>query len=333
MNINWSSNKNGIIAIVALVVVCAGSFIGVRSLNNKQPTATPVAPPQINVQQTTVQPQTTAPVTTQQQTTAPAESTTFDSAANLITTFNVAQATTKAPETTTPSTRPSVPSTTEAITQPTTAAPVVVPPSSNNGNSNQSADVGNNNAIFDNGLASYKYDPSGNFYYTNSDPWQRYGGYNEIYDIGAGFVSIYMDTMRCKFEYGDKDWLIQFWKGQYGLVFVGHEIGVYTKPKDREVEHYDAITENDENALYMSMTGYRKGEELYTRDYGRYWWCTGFVPGTLDKFSDRSELSLKARITMKDYKMLLAFCGALKENGLVMGENFTTSGLDVFIEW
>ena len=330
MSINWSSNKNGIIAIVALIVVCAGSFLGVRSLNNKQPTTAPVAP-QVNVQQTTAASQqtTAAPVTTQPQTTAPSESTTFDSAANLITTFNVAQITTQQQATTTPTTRPTQPSaqaTTQPSTQPSTAAPVVTP-------SQPQSNGGSNSAVFDDGLASYKYDPDGNYYYTNNDPWQRYGGYNEIYDIGAGFVAIYMDTMRCKFEYADKDWLIQFWKGQYGLMFVGHEIGVYTKPKDREVEHYDAMTENDENALYMSMTGYRDGEELYTRDYGRYWWCTGFVPGTLDKFSDRSELSLKARITMEDYKMLLAFCGALKENGMVMGENFTTSGLDVFIEW
>ena len=83
----------------------------------------------------------------------------------------------------------------------------------------------------------------------------------------------------------------------------------------------------------MTMTGYRKGQELYTRDYGKYWWCTGFVPGKLDSFSDRSELSLNCRITMKDYSMLLGFCGALKENGMVLGENFTTSGLDVFVTW
>ena len=49
--------------------------------------------------------------------------------------------------------------------------------------------------------------------------------------------------------------------------------------------------------------------------------------------TDRSELSLSCRITAKDYAMLLAICGALKENGYVLGENFTTNGLDVYITW
>ena len=137
--------------------------------------------------------------------------------------------------------------------------------------------------------------------------------------------------MRCKFNYANKDWLIQFWKGQYGFVFVGAEIGVYNKPTSRKVEHYDCAS--DEDALKMSMTCYRKGKEIFSRQYSTYWWCTGFVPGKLDKFSDRSELKVQARITLKDARMLLSFCGALEENGLKLNKNYTTDGLDVFVTW
>ncbi|MGN1418466.1 MAG: DUF4474 domain-containing protein, partial [Acutalibacteraceae bacterium] len=118
---------------------------------------------------------------------------------------------------------------------------------------------------------------------------------------------------------------------QYGFVFIGAEIGIYNKPTDRGLEHYDCAS--DEDAIYMSMTFYRKGEEMLTRDYARYWWCTGFVPGQLDNFADRSELSIKARLTMKDYKMLISFCGALKDNGFVINRDYTTDGLDVYITW
>lgn len=319
---NFEKNKTSIIVVVALLVVCIGSFFGVSAMTKNEQVLTP--PTTLTPTTQTTAPATEAPVPTTQPvaTTAPATTESPSGSSNVITTFPITpNTTTTAPTTEAPTTKPTTtaPTTTEApAQQPSTTAP---------------DKVIENAAIFDKGFLSYMFNPEGNYYYTNSDPWQRALGYNEFFDVGAGFVSIYMDTMRCKFEYGDKDWLIQFWKGQYGYLFVGHEIGVYTKPKDREVEHYDAKTENDENALYMSMTGYRKGEELYTRDYGKYWWCTGFVPGKLDNFSDRSELQIKCRITMKDYKMLLGFCGALKENGMVLGENYTTSGLDVFVTW
>lgn len=320
---NFEKNKTSIIVVVALLVVCIGSFFGVSAMTKNDQVITP--PTTLTPTTQTTAPTTTAPVPTTQPvaTIAPTESEPASTTGSVITTFPITpNTTTTAPSTTAPTT-----------TAPTTTAPTTTAPSAQQPSTTAAQEVTENKALFDEGLMSYMFNPDGNYYYTNSDPWQRALGYNEFYDVGAGFVSIYMDTMRCKFEYGDKDWLIQFWKGQYGYLFVGHEIGVYTKPKDREIEHYDAKTENDENALYMSMTGYRKGEELYTRDYGRYWWCTGFVPGKLDNYSDRSELQIKCRITMKDYKMLLGFCGALKENGLVLGEDFTTSGLDVFVTW
>ena len=137
--------------------------------------------------------------------------------------------------------------------------------------------------------------------------------------------------MRCKFRYDNKDWMIQFWKGQYGYVFIGHEIGVYYKPIDRTTEHYDCVSDDD--SLYMSMNGLRDGEVLYTRDYGKYWWCTGFVPGKLDKFSDRSELQIDARITLKDKEMLAAFVDSLASNGMIKGQDFTVKGLDVYLVW
>ncbi len=314
-----AKHKNTIIAVVALVVVCGGSFLGAKALNTGAPTpsqaiTTTTAPTttQATTQPTTIP--TTTETTTQPTTLAPTD---------LITTFPI--------DTSTSATTTTLPTTTTKVT--TTAQSG----GSLSGNldsllANSGMDTSDKNyALFKNGLASYQYAPGGNYYYTNEDPWQRALGYNELYDAGAQFVAIYIDTMRCKFEYNNMDYMIQFWKGQYGYVFIGHEIGIYNKPKNRNTEHYDAVS--DEEAIYMSMTGYRDGEELYTRDYGKYWWCTGFVPGKLDKFSDRSELSLKARMTMKDYSMLSGFVGSLEANGMVRGKDFSTSGLDVYVEW
>jgi hypothetical protein len=83
----------------------------------------------------------------------------------------------------------------------------------------------------------------------------------------------------------------------------------------------------------MEMDGLRDGEVLYHRDYGKYWWCTGFVPGKLDKFADRSELQIDARITMKDKEMRDVFVESLEKNGLVKGHDYTVKGLDVYLVW
>ena len=84
-------------------------------------------------------------------------------------------------------------------------------------------------AVFSDGFLGYQYNKAGNYYFTTTDPWQRNFGFNILYDMGAPFVNFYYDTIRCKFRYENKDWLIQFWKGQYGLVFYGCEVGVYTR--------------------------------------------------------------------------------------------------------
>lgn len=317
-----TKSKTTVIGLVALVVVCAGSFLGVRALNKNTKVQQPVTI--ITQATTTTVPSTTEPATAPTTTTQPSTLATTAlavtdataSTSNLFTTFaqsTTAATTTTAPTTTKPATTTAVP-TTKKLTGNETPEELI-----------------NSAAVFSKGFLGYKYDPEENVYYTNKDPWQRNFGFNELYDVGASFIVFYYDTMRCKFNYANKDWMIQFWKGQYGFVFVGAEIGVYNKPTSRKVEHYDCAS--DEDSLKMSMTCYRKGKEIFSRQYATYWWCTGFVPGKLDKFSDRSELKVQARITLKDARMLLSFCGALEENGLKLNKNYTTDGLDVFVTW
>ena len=327
--------KATIIALVALVVVCGGSFLGAKTLNkNVAVTSAPIVITTTSGVQVTenitttgvISSITTMPVaTTAKETTTEKKKTTTEkkedetTKLNQFTTFanSSSSSTTKAQESTSVKTSVAQMTTTPATTTPTTEA--------------EAQAVIESAAVFSEGFLGYLFNPDRDFYYTTSDPWQRQLGFNELYDVGAPFINFYYDTMRCKFNYDNKDWMIQFWKGQYGFVFIGGEIGVYNKPADREVEHYDCAS--DEDSLMMSMSFYRKGEELLSRDYAKYWWCTGFVPGKLDQFSDRSELTIRCRITMKDYEMLLAFCDSLKGNGLELNEDFTTSGLDVFIVW
>ncbi len=180
------------------------------------------------------------------------------------------------------------------------------------------------------GIAGYLYDPSEKCFYTADDPWQRVVGYNELFDTLAPITFIDFDTVRLKFDYGNKDWMIQIWKGQYGLIFYGAEIGVYTKPKDRDLDHYDCAS--DDELLKMSMDFYNSGVKKFSRPYGSYWWCTGFTPGNI--FGAFHNLRVEARITMKDYEMLSAFKRALDgDEASREGVIYSTNGLNVYISY
>ncbi len=324
-NMRMDKSKAAFIAVFALVVVCAGSFFAVRSINNR-------VQPKVAVTVTSMDPITVeAPSEQASDTTLP----TFETAAPLDTVplsqptpneEDTERFTTFAVDTTEGTTSFTLPEPSSDL-----AGTVTVPNNTAPASTDQAQQTIQKAAVFSDGFLGFQFNKAGNYYFTTEDPWQRNFGFNVLYDMGAPFMNFYYDTIRCKFRYDNKDWLIQLWKGQYGLVFLGAEIGVYTKPLDRDQAHYDGAADDD--MLYMSMDFYRKGELRASRDYAKYWWCTAFVPGTLDSFRDRSELSMKARITLKSKEMTELFAQSLEKNGLKRDTNFSVSGKDVYVSW
>lgn len=184
----------------------------------------------------------------------------------------------------------------------------------------------------------FTWDAASGVFYSTSDPWQRQFGYNQYYDIFGSYVALWYDTVRVKFNYGGYDWLVQFWKGQYGFLLLGAEAGVYYKNEGDSSSQY--VCNDNSKRLKIGYTCFNKGEELFTRDYQDTWWLTGFVPGRLDKFADRSQLTMKMRITLKDAEMRDAFVEALQQPGVgftqgnaVTADTFYTSGNDVYLMW
>ncbi len=180
------------------------------------------------------------------------------------------------------------------------------------------------------GVAGYLYDPAEKCFYTASDPWQRVVGYNELFDVFSETVLIDFDTIRFKFDYNNKNWVIQVWKGQYGLLFYGAEIGVYNKPNDRKIAHYDAVKDYERLQMSMDFYEYKKGlftkaewKKQFSRPYDYYWWCTGFIPGNRD--NEFEKLRVDARITAKDYDMLSGITASMKKQGVA----YQVDGLDI----
>lgn len=203
---------------------------------------------------------------------------------------------------------------------------------------NESTPVNQDTAKQEAGAFGFKWDAASGVFYSTSDPWQRQFGYNKYYDIFGGYVALWYDTVRIKFNYGGYDWLVQFWKGQYGFLLLGAEAGVYYKEEGLDTSQY--ICSDNNMRLKIGYTCYNKGDVLFMREYQDTWWLTGFVPGKLDKYSDRSQLKMKIRITLKDAAMKDAFVEALQQPGVGFtygnasaSDTFYTSGNDVYLMW
>lgn len=173
--------------------------------------------------------------------------------------------------------------------------------------------------------AGFSYDATQDIFYSMRNPWQREYGYCRLYDEACAPMSLIVDSEPVRFEYAGKKWLIEFWKGQYGMT-TGGEIGVYhTTGPDLDIPglfygtYYDSVP--DEEQLEMSFVLKKNGKDLYTRT-DRHWWLTGFVLG---EFSEPEEISMDLQIKMKDQAMLAAFLEGLKKHGYTE-KDYETAG-------
>ncbi|MBR3552173.1 MAG: DUF4474 domain-containing protein [Clostridia bacterium] len=206
------------------------------------------------------------------------------------------------------------------------------------------------NFLRDKQVLSYKYSYKDDYYYTNDKQcWQQSFGFSKFYDLVAPYILLEYDYVRVYFTYAGKDWMIQLWKGQYGMVFYGAETGVYTKNHTGKEPGvftvYQCAKEDDwlnmDMTMYHDTTGLGTYQREFTRDYGRYWWCTGFKRGHLRVNEPARELRTTGTITMKDGEMTRLFteglihCGftELDRGADLKPDTFWIDGNDVHYMW
>ena len=176
----------------------------------------------------------------------------------------------------------------------------------------------------DTGLFGFKYSMTDKVFYTAEDAWQRNFGFEETYDNVSGAGAISYDTMRVKFNYNNKEWMMQFWKGQYGFVLIGAELGLYNRePGSTNSTYYDVVS--DAEKLNMSAKVYRRDPDdqnkynlLFQRSPSTTWWLTGFTPGTLSAGSyvvpadETAKLKAEYTINFQTAEQAQAFVGGLQ---------------------
>lgn len=193
--------------------------------------------------------------------------------------------------------------------------------------------------------------PSQEIISSTIDAWQREFGYCALYDQTASLFNMVFDCEPVYFDYDGRTWLIELWKGQYGIN-TGGEIGIYradrlVPPRETDQAHFESVPDSQMLPLTMEvsrrtdapgraacepasrfskMDCCRELAPFFSVD-SMHWWLAGFRMGV---FSRPKDLVMHASVTFPDECMLSAFTNAL----LVLGyraSDFTVYGLTVFL--
>ncbi len=164
-------------------------------------------------------------------------------------------------------------------------------------------------------------------------------GYNRLYDWGAQLIDFSIDTARMKFEYNNKEYMIQIWKGQYisgEMGTIGGEVGLYTRPKGAvsAIGHYNCAPYEEWLNMEMTVLWDEAGNGNYlpqlTRAYSLHWWPTGFVFAQLEDKKNSDPLRVLCRITFKDEEMAQAFAQSLTQEGFESVSSFDPTVKDTY---
>lgn len=159
----------------------------------------------------------------------------------------------------------------------------------------------------------YRYDIQQDIFTSMTDAWQKYYGYSDMYDRFAPCGNMIFDCQPVYFNYAGKTWLIEFWKGQYGIN-IGSELGVYcadsiVPPEKWKTTKFKAVPEYE--FLDMRTELLYKGT-LVANLSAAHWWLTIFSMG---RFSRPRDLTLNLSIRFPNQEMRDAFADALIRTG------------------
>lgn len=174
----------------------------------------------------------------------------------------------------------------------------------------------------------YCYVPSQDIFSTTVDAPQRTFGYTALFDRYASHFNMIFDCLPVYFDYEGHTWLIEFWKGQYGIN-LGCETGIYQADSlISSIQQDHALFHSVTNAqmLPLSVRLFRGSIEI-AHLRARHWWLTAFDMGS---FANPAELSMCVSITFPNRAMLHAFVNALAATGKCQ---YKTCGMTVQVSF
>ena len=178
----------------------------------------------------------------------------------------------------------------------------------------------------------FYFESSGDIISSKMYCWQREMGYCRLYDELAPSLNMIIDCEPIYFDYDKRRWLIEFWKGQYGMT-TGGEVGIYvTDKEDIDIPgvfsgpFYECVTNKER--LDMKFTLIKEKEQVFKRQ-GHHWWLTGFDVG---RFSNPSNLSMEIILEFPNSQMKDEFINGLKRAGY-KDNDYQSTGNSVYIKF
>ncbi len=160
----------------------------------------------------------------------------------------------------------------------------------------------------------FQYDSAADCFYSLLHCWQREYGYHRLYDSSAAALGMIFHCEPIYFDYNGRHWLIEFWKGQYGMS-AGAEVGIYSSDySDTPLEapqnrHYESV---DDSELFPIKINLFHEEELMVTREKKHWWLTAFFLG---RYCPPYTLTADVSIGFPDYEMCNAYIEGLKQAG------------------
>lgn len=185
----------------------------------------------------------------------------------------------------------------------------------------------------------YAYEPLQDIFITRHDAPQKLFGYTTFYDLSAPYFNMVFDYETFYFDYNNKTWLIEIWKGQYGIN-AGCELGIYyadeiVPPEKYSSTIFHAAENNDQLLITLKLNQHLSNRAASHARLGQirmhHWWPTIFKMGT---FSKPDQLFVNTSIRFRDHAMLRSFIQSFtdtlpdtfyKINGLTVYFTFSKS--------
>lgn len=159
----------------------------------------------------------------------------------------------------------------------------------------------------------FEYQTAQDIFLSSLDAWQRGYGYCQLYDLASPGLGMVFDCEPVYFDCQGKTWLLEFWKGQYGIS-TGAEIGIYQADtlltsKERSKSFFHTVPDEELPLFELEL---KKGTVCLYHLLRRHWWLAGFCVG---RFSDPELLTLTLSVTFSSFEMLSSLCQGLLEAG------------------
>lgn len=164
----------------------------------------------------------------------------------------------------------------------------------------------------------YGYDAAQDLFVARKDAPQKIFGYNTLFDLSAPYFNMIFDYETIYFDYNAKTWLIEMWKGQYGIN-TGCELGIYcadkvVEKKDYDTTHFHSVEDKDMLYITMYLKQMTSQKPFFLkkigRQQGRHWWMTMFKLGI---FTKPENLYVNTSIHFKDYHMMYRFLNSFEQ--------------------